>query len=236
MRHSREVRAFLDTTKRLETAVEWLRQHRSVLAVQSRLLLWIVHICLQQFRIDVMQCVAAEIREEHREEALLGMRPLSVEWLDEVMAGGVHRMSGNRCNFKIVAHLGQFLFDFDDGKIRKHWDARQYRVLYRRALAALSPLGREIRSSFKQHFWNALYQHHWVLPYPCSNALMQTTKQGQRMWYSIAASHGVDPHAASSSDWVWAQKAWQPGTPRALPSWLEWDRQKWEEWIEERSG
>lgn len=36
------------------------------------------------------------------------------------MAYGVYYMSGNRCEFKVVSHLGHFLFDYDDGRERKH--------------------------------------------------------------------------------------------------------------------
>lgn len=154
-------------------------------AVKERLILWIIHICLQQFRIDVMGCIKAEIREDHGDEALKGSKPICLEWLEEIMTDSVYRMSGNRCEFKVVAHLGHFLFDFDDGKVRKHWEDRPYRAMYRRASTAVAMLGRETKLAFRQRFWETLYWYYWILLYPYTNALMQTTKQGQRMWYLI---------------------------------------------------
>ena len=61
-----------------------------------------------------------------------------------------------------------------------------------------------MESAFRHRFWRAFYQHYWVLPYPCANALMQTTKQGQRMWYSIAVREGVGAGVAEETDWGWA--------------------------------
>lgn len=35
---------------------------------------------------------------------------------------------------------------------------------------------------------------------------MQTTKQGQRMWYSIKVREDLNPRTAEEKDWGWAQK------------------------------
>lgn len=236
LQRGQQVQAFFDTTRRLETALEWLERYRGVIVIRVRMILWIVHICLQQFRVDIMQTVKAEIHNQKREEALLGTKPFCLEHLEEIMADGVYRMSGNRSDFKVVSHLGHFLFDFEDGRIRKHWDDRPYRVLYRRALTAVSFLGRDMKQVFRQCFWRMLYQYHWILPYPCANALMQTTKQGQRMWYSIKVNEDRNPRTAEEKDWIWAQKDWQPGTPKTLPEWMDWEKEGWERWIDERGG
>ena len=156
-RRGRQVQAFLDTTRRIEVALEWLERHRGVEVVRERLLLWVVHTCLQQFRIDIAQCVKAEIREEDREEAVTGTVPFCLEWFERIITDGVYRMSGNRSDFKVVSHLGHFLFDYEDGRVRKHWDDGPYRTLYRRALTAVAFLGREMKLTFRQCFWKTLY-------------------------------------------------------------------------------
>lgn len=236
LRRGGQARAFFDTTRRMELALDWLRQHKDVEVVRERLIGWIVHICLQQFRVDVMQCVKAEIEEPQRDAAVTGSEPFCLESLERVMSEDVYLMSGNRCDFKVVSHLGQFLFNFDDGRMRNHWEDRPFRKLYRRAVTAVALLGREMRRTFQGQFWKTLYQHHWVLPYPCPDALMQTTKQGRRMWYSIQVREGVEAQEATTKDWAWARKSWQPGTPKALPWWMEWEKEAWERWIEERAG
>ena len=67
---------------------------RDVEAICELLLLWIVHTCLQQFRMDVLQCVRAEMKEQSREEAMEGSQSFCFEWLEEVMVNGEYPMSG----------------------------------------------------------------------------------------------------------------------------------------------
>ena len=230
------VQAFFDTTRRMELALQWLANNKDVEVIRERMLLWVVHICLQQFRMDVLQCVKAEMKEQGREEALEGSQSFCFEWLEEVMANGVYLMSGNRCDFKVVPSLASFLFEFDDGRVRNHWKDRPFRKLYRRAKVAIGIQGRELQQSFTHHLIRVLFQQHWVLPYPCADALMQTTKQGERMWYSIQPQEGVVGREAAAKDWKWARKEWEPGRPKDLPLWLQWKKEEWETWMEQRGG
>lgn len=236
LRRGRQIQDFFEITRRMELALEWLQQYQDVETIRTRLILWVVHICLQQFRIDVMQFVEAEIGAQHREEALKGTTPFSFQWLQEIMTDGVYRVSGNRCDFKVVHHLGQYLFDFDDGLVRKHWDARLFRVLFHRASTAIAIHGRDLQRTFDHCFWTTLYRYHWIFPYPCSNCFMQTTKQGQRMWYSIQVREDVNPRTATMWQWGRAEKGWQEGSPRDLPEWVQWGKEEWVNWIRERAG
>ena len=236
LRRGGQVQEFFDTTRRMELALEWLGRYKATETVRRRMIKWIIHICLQQFRKDVLSCVKTEIMEERREEVLQSSLPFSFDALEDIMVDGVYLMSGNRCDFKVVSHLGQFLFNFGDGRIRNHWEDRPFRKLYRRAVVGLGLQGREIQQSFVQGFWRALYQYHWVLPYPCKEALMQTTKEGRRMWYSIRAQEGVEAREAEEKDWWWARKSWEGGRPKSVPGWMEWGKEEWERWIEERHG
>ena len=102
------VQAFFDTPRRMELALQWLADNKDVEMIRERMLSWIVHICLQQFRIDILQCVKAEIKEQGREEAVEGEQPFCFEWLEEVMTHGVYLMSGNRCDFKVVPFPASF--------------------------------------------------------------------------------------------------------------------------------
>lgn len=112
LRRGRHVQAFLDTTRRLELALEWLERHRGMEVIRDRMMLWIMHICLQQFRIDVMQCRKTEIREQDREQALKGAETICLESLERIMTDGVYRMSGNRSDFKVVYHLGRLAEEY----------------------------------------------------------------------------------------------------------------------------
>jgi hypothetical protein len=240
LRRGGQVADFFHTTRRLELALEWLNQHRRHRRIQDQLIYWIVHICLQQFRIDVLRSIQSEMLEEHREEALQGTQPFCWEYFQEILADNVYLISGNRCDFKQPSHLGHFLFDFDDGRVRSHWEDRPFRKLYRRARTALSLLPRELGlgQTFSRRFWRSVYAFHWVLPYPFSAGLTQTTKQGQRMMYSIDVEAGVrgrvelvEPHL-----WEWKRKAHRAGQPPRLPQYLSWSREEWEGWIARHIG
>ena len=222
------VQALFDTTRRMELALQWLADNKDIEVIRERMLLWIVHIGLQQFRIDVLQCVKAEVKDEGRDEVLEGGQPFSFEWLEELMADGVYLMSSNRCDFKVVPFLASFLFEFDDGRVRNHWKDRPFRKLQRRARVAFGMQGRELRQSFTNQFLRVFFQQHWVLPYPCADALMQITKQGERMWYSIQPREGVVACEAAVKDWEWARKGWQAGRPKDSPEWLQWEKEGWE--------
>jgi hypothetical protein len=199
-----------------------------------------VHICLQQFRVDVLRSIKSDVQEEHQEDALRGLNPFSFEYFQDILRDDVYLISGNRCDFKEATHLGHFLFDFEDGRIRAHWENRPFRKLYRRARTALSLLRGEPRVGqiFARRFWRCLYAYHWVLPYPSNEVFTQTTKQGQRMMYSIALPIEVTGRVewAEPDQWRWERKSWRPGHPPCLPQYLLWTRDKWEDWIERHIG
>ena len=227
LRRGGQVRDFFGLSRRLELGLGWLDRNHHLGPIRSRLLTWIVHICLQQFRIDVLGPIAAEIREPLREEVLQGLRGFSVEYFDEIMLNEVYIISGNRCDFKQPSDLTGFLFDFGDGLVRRHWEDRPFRKLYRRTQQWLArgDGGPEVRESFQRRFWRILYAHHWLLPYPSHDGLLQTTKQGARMWYSIQRD-GIS--AGGETSWKWARKAWQAGQPPNIPEYVEWSKEEWE--------
>ena len=236
LRRGGQVEDFFHTTRRLELALEWLDRHHRHDRVRDQLIFWMVHLCLQQFRVDVLGSIKSEIREEHREDAVRGNTPFCFEYFAEIMVDPVYLISGNRCDFKVPSHLGHFLFDFEDGRVRTHWDSRPFRTLYRRARTALSLLPREsgLGQILSRRFWRCLYAYHWVQPYPSPEVLTQTTKQGQRMMYSIELEDRAagQVELVAPDQWTWARKSWRIGRPPRLPRYLPWNREEWEGWIE----
>jgi hypothetical protein len=211
------------------------RHHENV-QIRNQLFFWIIHICLQQLRIDVLSTVRTEISPNHREEALQGLEPFSYDYLDAIMTNGLYLMSGNRCDFKEVSNLVDFLFNYDDGRQRAHWEDRPFRKLYRRARTILelrhaaTGLGQTFTRRFRRH----LLAYHWILPYPFSDGLMQTTKEGRRMWYSIQpkATAADAPNVLTPKDWAWARKSWREGDPPAIHQCISWSKEEWEGWMQ----
>jgi hypothetical protein len=227
LRRGGSVRDFFAATHRLELALRWVTEYHNINPIRNRLITWIVHLCLQQFRVDVLTTVKAEIREEYQDESLQDPKPFCFAYLDEIMTDGVHLVSGNKTMFKDPGDLVMFLFNHNDGRIRSHWDDRPFRKLYRRAYTALQLVhgGLMLQHVLARRLPLYLYMYHWVLPYPCPESFMQTTKQSQRMWYSIQRQ---------GDDWVWAGKSYMTGEQDGLPEYMEWDKHEWELWIQEK--
>jgi hypothetical protein len=237
LRRGGQVRDFFGAARQLELAMEWIDTYGSDRETRKRLLGWMAHICLRQFRQDVMEMIKGEIREELVEEALMGDQGFSHEYLEEILKDGVHLMSGNRSDLKHEGELRQFLFDFDDGRMRMHWEDRPYRKLYRRGLTGLrlKQDGKRLGDGFSEHVWQKLYAYHWVLPYPSAEVFTQTTKEGARMWYSVVtdARAGTKLETVEPKRWRWGRKTFREGLPDELPEYVGWDKEQWESWIEE---
>lgn len=224
-----QVQAFFDTTRRLELAMRWLTLHHETPAIKDRMLSWAVHIVLQQFRQDILHALASEIVEDRREEVLQGEKGFSLDYLEEIMANGCYLMSGNKTDFKRVSFLFDYLFGYQDERPRLHWEKKQFRVLYRRARTGIRRVSPETETEFVQRLFLWIPRYHWILPYPCYNALLQTTKEGRRMWYSIRK---VDDAVSPEDQWEWGKKQWQRGKPEKIPGWVAWSKEEWDDWIE----
>ncbi|KIV98358.1 uncharacterized protein PV09_09804 [Verruconis gallopava] len=237
LRRGGQAREFFGAARQLELAMDWIDKHEADRTIRERLLGWMAHICLRQFRQDVMETIKGEIREERLEEALAGGQGFCREYLEEMLTDGVHLVSGNRSDLKGEGDLRRFLFDFDDGRARTHWEDGPYRKLYRRGLTGLGMKnnGKRLGERFSEHVWRKLYAYHWVLPYPSSEVFTQTTKEGERMWYSVItdAREGTKLETLEPKAWRWGRKKSRSGVPDEIPKWVEWEKEEWVEWEKE---
>lgn len=142
-----------------------------------------------------MNSVRAAIHVEHRTEALVGGEAFCKQHCDHIVVAPVDMVSGNKTHFRRADHLVHFLFDFDDGRTRTHWESRPYRKSYQRAVTGIAQRleGRQYGQWFSQDLHRRLLARHCLLPYPCVEVLLQTTKAGERMWSSVV-------HASNKPD------------------------------------
>ena len=66
---------------------------------------------------------------------------------------------------------------------------------------------------------------------------MQTTKEGDRMWYSIQIQESEEEDRVvwiEEDRWRWNRKAWRSGRPEELPEYVRWTKEDWMEWIQEQ--
>lgn len=171
MRQGAQVQAFFDMALALERGLAWIRLNQSQAIICERIMSWMVHVCLQQFRVDVLRAVKAEILEVHREEALQGRQWFCQEYFVEIMEQGCYLLSGNRSDFQQPAALLHWLLGSDDGLSRLHWTDKPFRKLYQRARTGLGLVDQELRRTFTRRYWRWMCEYHWILPYPCGNAL-----------------------------------------------------------------
>ena len=236
LRTGGHVRHFFDITRRVDLALSWLNIHRGEELISDRILDWLVHLCLQQFRLDVLRTVQHELLADHRAELLDDQVRFCYEELRSIFYGDIALVSGNRADFKHPRQLMNALFEFKDGQLREQWEDRPFRTIYRRTRTALrrESDGQEAAIVFERRLRRYLFLYHWILPYPCIPSFMQTTKGGSRMWYSINThtENQVAVQDSTAGDWYWARKDARPGLPPSLPRYLEWDKDQWKSWIE----
>lgn len=244
LRRGGAVRDFHSNFVQLERAVTWLQRYHASATISDRLIDWIVHLCLRQFRVDTLTTVLAEIRPDHREAALDGLRTFSDLYLKEIMHGdGLHLVSGNKSAFKTPLALKEALFGYDDARKRAHWESKPYRTLYERVCVTLGvkPATAVFVPRLQRRLTRWLFAFHWILPYPNTAGFMQTNKDGRRVWYSIrpdedAIASGADMQDIDPAGWEWAHKDWWPGHPPELPRYLRWPTGTWETWIKQDMG
>jgi hypothetical protein len=200
----------------------WVKEHHGNTAIRDQVFQWMVHVCLQQFRVDVLRATEFEMLVDQRNEALLGLRPFWFGYLESIMADRVHLVSGNRCRFQKRNDLVDFLFDYDDGLVRTSWENVGFRKLYQRAHKGLGKAGgKEFGRQAKQ----MLCDYHWVLPYPHSGGLTRKAKPGPgRMWYSIVRD-------VYEGGWKWGGKSIEEGQPQERSEYMSWSKTEWEGWI-----
>lgn len=233
LRRGGELDQMFNISRRIDLAVQWYGEYSEHADVQDRMISWIVHLCLEQFRLDIFAPLTHEIAPEHVEEVKRGRVGLSRDYIDQVMLKGCYLMSGNKTDFKSPVQLRAFLLGQNDGKTRDHWERKPFRTHYYRSRKALLSKSPAALATFQRRYERWLFQYHWVLPYPCSNTFHQTSKAeprknkpSSRVWYSIRPVADSKPER-----WEWARAEWQAGVPAALPDYLSWLKEEWEDWI-----
>jgi hypothetical protein len=232
---------FFQLTRQLDLALEWLRIHQARPVIVDRLLFWIIHICLRQFRVDILHKVKKELEEDEAKQALLGLQPFCYEYFTRIMVDDVYLTSGNKTEIKLPLDLSQCLFGSDRAGSwsREHWNNLPFRAIYQRSRTGLETYQRTdptIPQRFERRFQRCLFGYHWILPHPAGGNLLQVTKQGHRMWYSITTSAGEPGALLSPQAWTWGRKSWQIGAPKELPDYIQWDHEQWREWIQQHAS
>ena len=229
-RYGQRIYAVFDATRKIELALRWIAEYHTQQTVVSRMIHWMSHTVLHQFRLDVIGSgpVDQEIVPEEADDAKACTAPWSFDYFFRIF-GEVHLVEGGKTMLKQPELLYDLFFGDEPDLRRKHWDTKPFRMLYHQARAGLVPLRIGIRADnmWKEYTKKIFFRHHWILPYPGNGMLTQTTKQSKRMWYSVIIER--DKH-------IWGKDTYRTGTPRALPEYISWDKNQWLEYLEPFGG
>ena len=102
-------------------------------------------------------------------------------------------VTGNKMRFERVADLLDFLFLWEDGKERRGWGSKPYRVILQKSFELVERrLGYRRADKWLDEFFHLVRLTHWVLPYPSGSTLIMSTKtsrnqglKGRMMWFSV---------------------------------------------------
>ena len=189
----RAIQEMKDDFIKVDTLGRWLRQYKSSLCVSELIIQHMRWICVRHFRKDVLSSIKESIRAEYRTEAITGGFTLCRVNLDRILVPEKgqevpqYRLaSGNKMAYKNLVDFVNFLWDFNDGQERKHWEKKGYRVLYERCVQIIeSCYGIRRAARFSSDVKGMFPLINWIVPYPNHTVFWQHTKQHERMWLSI---------------------------------------------------
>jgi hypothetical protein len=201
------IREAKDDFVKLEMLGKWLKSYGLAPLVRKYILWQMRWMCVRHFRKDVLLSIESFIKAEFCSNAAQGKYTLCKENLDMILdSSQLYRLtSGNEMAYKDLDDFVDFLWDFDNGRSRKHWDNRRYRVLCKRCAKIIETwCDEEEVELFCRRVKTLFPTVNWLLPYPDHTVFWQHTKQHPRMWLSVY-HHQVQAETASGQNIGWVQ-------------------------------
>lgn len=240
-RHGGSVQDFFSMTKQRDTAMDYLRNLRTIPEARARVLEWLMHIILQQFRVDVLNSIIEDLAddckdEETRKEIERGHKPFSYDYISSICRPErMVVMRVQRTTWNTPKKLLAYILGWKDGMERQYWENKPFRVMHRQCCAELHQLDPELGLHWDAMVRRGILRWHWLLPYPHKHGLTETNKVGERKWYSINVKRGredIPVDELRMQDWQMMSQTYRAGHPEPVPEWMIWDRAQWEEWKE----
>ena len=161
---------------------------------------------VEQFDNDVWKAMLAAHKRNAELSPLALQQEINVAYCyrgmkDMFLVNGVvsppHIVMGNKMRFEKMGDLLDFLFLSDDGKERRGWTGKPYRMILQKKFEMIERrLGYKKASKWLGEFLHLVRLTHWTLPYPSNTSLIATTKTSRRlglscrmMWFSAVYAH-----------------------------------------------
>ncbi len=175
LKNSGQARLFFALSKRLEVCLTWYKMYYDHPTIRSRMIRQATHICLQQFREDIINSIKNDVKPDHFERARQGVNPQCKEYFDTIMQKEPYLVKGNKLQsgYKNLDKLATFLFAFDDGLERKHQAGKAFRSLVKRTTLGISLAPNSFFNTlvFKLIIREILYKYYQILLYPNNESL-----------------------------------------------------------------
>lgn len=207
-RRWKAVKDLSDVYTRFHQATQWFAKYNVEQNPQllKKWLEYLIALNLEQFDADVWSAaLAAHKTHPELSEAAIAQngnipfcyRSMQRMFLRDGVRAPPHIVTGNQMRITTVAKLLDLLFLWDDDTERKGWGQLPFRLVLQQSFEFIEDrLGYERASRWLDDYLYLVRLTHWILPYPSSNALIQSTKEsaakgkvGRMMWFSSVFAH-----------------------------------------------
>lgn len=156
------VRHFFDTSRQADLAFEWLQNRGNGSVVTNRIISWLVHLCLQQIRIDVLRAIRRDIRPEMHSAILDGTIQFCYKGLSSILLCGMTAVAGLGTQHKNPLNTTRALSKYEDRRLRENWENKPFRKLYHRISCTLKqlPPKRRLSDIFLCRLYRCLFTYH----------------------------------------------------------------------------
>ena len=224
----KDVQAVRDFTVQINDCDHWYRRFRNKKA-HDYITHYMIHICLQQYRRDVVATLKKEVDPAQLDKAVQAMVGFSSTTIREIFGREPYLLNGNKSTIKEFGMLFDILWGTDGETVRTRFINKPYRQAYQAARETYKSYAPEVdpESSWERKFEAELVRYHWIYPVPdvtaAAGCMISVSKiGGHRVWWSLL----LDPRKPDYRGWGKLQA--RAGTPDALPRMLDWTSEEME--------
>ncbi|KIW09648.1 hypothetical protein PV08_12101 [Exophiala spinifera] len=177
-----------------------------------------VHICLREYRRDVLTAMKKELVQWDEADFDLDLVQFCHAGIQAALATEPHLVSGNKSKTSTPADLVEWLWGDSIKYNRKSFALKAFRIMRQKVEDALKEDWRPTWNQWTDLLQAEFLRHHWLIPYPDINGtLISTAKHTRaRQWWSVIRPSG-------GTQWIWGRSKFTPGFPPPYPSTLSMD-------------
>ena len=238
------IKDWRDDNIQLDECDHWMRRFRSPEARES-IILHAIHICLRNFRVDVLTAFARHdqsIKRHDIERMYQGEISLCHTHLTELLGKEPRMYASNRSNMKDFQTLFDTFFGETTPSTRRlHGRALPYRTAYNKARNLFTTHSKDPspEAAWRKVFAKELITYNWMFPVPdLTNGVLCIKQHGlSPAWWSVMFTGAPTSikDVFNPGKVRFGKKSFHPGSPRPFPErYLTWSEEQWETYLENK--